>query len=201
MRNEVSGVKRCSWGERAPEQLIRYHDEEWGVPVHEDNLLFEMLCLGAFQAGLSFTIVLRKREALRKRFHGFDINACAVMADHELEKALTDAGIIRNRKKVLAVRGNARAALEIMKQTGSLDRCLWEFVGGSTIINRYRTISELPATSPESDVMSRELKKRGFTFVGSTICYAFMQAVGMFNDHTVDCFRYEELGGQEPFNV
>jgi DNA-3-methyladenine glycosylase I len=188
--------KRCFWGESPPDFLVRYHDEEWGVPVHDDNLLFEMLCLGAFQAGLSFTIVLRKRGALRGRFHDFNIEACACMPDDELEDALTDAGIIRNRKKIYAVRGNARAAMEVTGSCGSLDKCLWGFVDGSTRINSYRQFSDLPATSPDSDTMSRELKKRGFTFVGSTICYAFMQAVGMVNDHTVDCFRYGELGGE-----
>lgn len=190
-------MKRCSWGDSVPDVLIRYHDEEWGVPVHEDNSLFEMLCLGAFQAGLSFTIVLRKREALRKRFHGFDIKSCAGMTDDELEKALTDAGIIRNRKKVYTVRGNARAALGIIERSGSLDRYLWDLVGGSPIINRYLTVSDLPTTSRESDMMSRELRRQGFRFVGSTICYAFMQAVGMVNDHTVDCFRYDEVKGED----
>jgi DNA-3-methyladenine glycosylase I len=190
--------KRCFWGANLPEVLIRYHDEEWGVPLHDDNLLFEMLCLGAFQAGLSFMIVLRKRGALRKRFHGFNIETCARMQDFELEDALTDPEIIRNRNKVYAIRYNARAALKIIKEFGSLEGFLWDFVGGRTIINGYRTLSDLPTVSRESDVMSRELKKLGFTFVGSTICYAFMQAVGMVNDHTVDCFRYAELGGKEP---
>jgi DNA-3-methyladenine glycosylase I len=188
-------MNRCFWGEKVQDFLIQYHDEEWGVPVHEDNILFEMLCLGAFQAGLSFAVVLRKREALRGRFHGFDIRSCADMTDGELEGALTDAGIIRNRKKVYSVRDNARAALGAIYRHGSLDRYLWQFVGGKTIINRFHTVSDLPATSPESDAMSRELKRQGFTFAGSTICYAFMQAVGMVNDHTVDCFRYKELGG------
>jgi len=182
-----------------PDILVRYHDEEWGVPVHEDNLLFEMLCLGAFQAGLSFTVVLRKRQALRRRFHGFDIRTCAGMADAELEKALTDTGIIRNRKKVFAVRQNARAALEIVEKHGSLERRLWSLIGGRPIINRYRTVLDLPSTSPESELLCRELKLRGFTFIGSTICYAFMQAVGMVNDHTVDCFRYDKVKGEEGF--
>ena len=188
--------KRCTWAENLPDFMIRYHDEEWGVPIHRDDLLFEMLCLGAFQAGLSFMIVLRKRDALRRRFHRFDIKICAGMPDTELEKALADKEIIRNRNKVYAVSHNARLALEIIGRFGSLDRYLWDFVGGKTIVNGYRTISDLPATSPESDEMSHVLKKQGFKFTGSTICYAFMQAAGMVNDHTVDCFRYGELGGK-----
>lgn len=190
--------KRCFWGKTLPDFLIRYHDEEWGAPLHDDRLLFEMLCLGVFQAGLSFLVVLRKREALRRRFHGFNVDACAGMPDAELGDALTDPGIIRNRKKVYAVRGNALASIDVIREFGSLERFLWDLVGGRTIINKHRTLSDLPTATPESDAMSRELKKRGFTFVGTTICYAFMQAVGMVNDHMVDCFRYEELGGKKP---
>ncbi len=185
---------RCAWAGKAGPEMIAYHDTEWGVPVHDDRLLFEMLCLGGAQAGLSWATVLRKRAGYRALFHGFDMVKCARMTDATLEKILGDPSIIRNRLKVYSVRKNARASLEIMKEWGSLSAYLWSFTGGKPVVNRFRSVDELPATSPVSDAMAGDLKKRGFTFTGSTICYAFMQGVGMVNDHETGCFRHRELG-------
>ncbi|UCF87846.1 MAG: DNA-3-methyladenine glycosylase I [bacterium] len=184
---------RCSWPEGLSDEMIVYHDREWGVPVLDDRKLFEMFTLGGAQAGLSWEIVYRKREGYRKLFYNFDIEKCSRMSDSRLEKILTDPSVIRNRLKVHSVRRNARAALKVIKEFGSFSEYLWGFVGGRPIVNQRRSIRDLPPTSPESDAMSRDMKKRGFTFAGSTICYAFMQGVGMVNDHEVECFRHKEL--------
>lgn len=184
---------RCSWPEGLSDEMIVYHDREWGVPVLDDRKLFEMFTLGGAQAGLSWEIVYRKREGYRKLFYNFDIEKCSRMSDSRLEKILTDPSVIRNRLKVHSVRRNARAALKVIKEFGSFSEYLWGFVGGRPIVNQRRSIRDLPPTSPESDAMSRDMKKRGFTFAGSTICYAFMQGVGMVNDHEVKCFRHKEL--------
>jgi DNA-3-methyladenine glycosylase I len=177
--------------------MIAYHDEEWGVPVREDRKLFEMFSLGGAQAGLSWAIVYRKRTGYRRLFHNFDIGTCARMSDASLENILTDPSIIRNRLKVFSVRKNAVAALEVIDELGSFADYLWGFVHGQPVVNRYQSIHDLPATSPESDAMSKDMKKRGFTFSGSTICYAFMQGVGMVNDHEVGCWRWQECQNLE----
>ena len=185
-------MKRCDWL-TDDVAYIKYHDTEWGVPVHDDNKLFEMLILEGSQAGLSWLTVLRKRENYREAYEGFDRAKIARWDQEKIESLLKNPGIIRNRLKVEAARTNARACLQVVKEFGTFDAYIWSFVGGSPIRNSWKNLQEIPATSPESDTMSRELKKRGFKFVGSTICYAFMQAVGMVNDHTVDCFRYKIL--------
>ncbi|XHC26619.1 MAG: DNA-3-methyladenine glycosylase I [Phycisphaerales bacterium] len=182
------GVSRCAWC-TDDDIYRRYHDEEWGVAVRDDQRLFGMLQLEGAQAGLSWITVLNKRARYEHVFHGFDIERCAAMTDRQLERLLEDPGIIRNRLKVYGVRKNAKAALRLMEREGSLSEYLWSFVGGAPIINRPATIARVPTTTAESDAMSNALKKAGFTFVGSTICYAFMQAVGMVNDHTAGCFR------------
>jgi DNA-3-methyladenine glycosylase I len=174
-----------------------YHDAEWGVPHHDDRALFELLTLEGAQAGLSWRTILARREQYQTAYHGFEIARVARMRDATLEKLLTASGIIRNRLKVYAVRENARVALEVIAEHGSLDAYLWSFVGGTPLVNRWRESNEVPATTPLSDRMSKALAKRGFRFVGSTICYAFMQATGMVNDHLISCFRYEELGNAE----
>lgn len=174
--------------------MIRYHDTEWGVPLHDDRKLFEFLVLDAFQAGLSWAIVLKKREGFRKAFSDFDPRKVAKYDRRKVRTLLADAGIIRNRMKVEATIANARAFLEVQREFGSFDRYIWQFTGGTTKKNRWRALSQLPASSPESDAMSKDLKARGFRFVGSTICYAFMQAAGMVNDHLVSCYRHQELG-------
>jgi DNA-3-methyladenine glycosylase I len=183
--------KRCAWaGAGANDRMRAYHDEEWGVPLHDDRRLFEFLCLEGAQAGLSWRTVLDKRDNYRRAFHDFDIAACAELADAQLASLLADPGLIRNRLKIASVRGNARAALEAIGQAGSLDAFLWQFVGGTPVRNAWRSSAEVPATTPASDRMSRELRRRGFRFVGSTICYAFMQATGMVDDHLASCFRH-----------
>ena len=184
--------ERCSWPEGTSDEMIAYHDEEWGVPVRGDQKLFEMFSLGGAQAGLSWAIVYRKRAGYRKLFHNFDIKKCSRMTNAYLEKILTDPSIIRNRLKVFSVRKNALAALSVTDEFGSYSEYLWSFVGGQPIVNQYKHIKDLPATSSESDTMSKDMKKRGFTFAGSTICYAFMQGVGMVNDHEVGCWRHKE---------
>lgn len=185
-------MKRCDWGTSDP-LMLAYHDEEWGVPVHDDRKLFEFLVLDAFQAGLSWAIILKKRESFRKAFRNFDPARVARFTDKDIACLLADPGIIRNRLKVAAAVTNAKRFLEIQKEFGSFDAYIWRFVGGRTIRNKCRTIKDIPATSSESDAMSQDLKSRGFKFVGSTICYAFMQAAGMVNDHTVDCFRSKTI--------
>jgi DNA-3-methyladenine glycosylase I len=177
--------------------MISYHDEEWGVPVRDDRKLFEFLVLEGAQAGLSWRTVLRKREGYRRAFQGFDPERVARYVDTDVARLLSDAGIIRNRAKVESAVSNARVVVDLQAEFGSFDAYLRRFSGGNPIVNRFRTLSELPSTSPESDAMSRDMVKRGFRFVGPTICYAFMQAVGMVNDHLVHCFRYGALAGSE----
>lgn len=183
---------RCAWSTNDP-QMIEYHDTEWGVPVHDDRKLFEFLVLDAFQAGVSWSIVLHKRENFRKAFHNFDYTRIAKYTARDVRRLLGDAGIIRNRLKIAATINNAQRFIEVQKEFGSFDEYIWQFVGGKPIVNKWKTLKQIPATSPESDAMSRDLKARGFKFVGSTICYAFMQAAGLVNDHTVDCFRYKQV--------
>ena len=173
--------------------MTEYHDKEWGAPLHDDRKLFEFMVLDAFQAGLSWSTVLRKRENFRKAFDNFDVNKIVKYDSKKIEKLLKDEGIIRNRLKIAATINNAMAFKKIQKEFGSFDSYIWQFVKGKPIINKHKTIRAIPASSKESDRMSLELKKRGFKFVGTTICYAFMQAAGMVNDHTVDCFRYKKV--------
>jgi len=182
--------RRCSWAENTTDTMRAYHDTEWGVPLHDDRALFEFICLEGAQAGLSWRTVLDKRENYRRAFAGFDIERCARLTDRRIEILLTDAGLIRNRMKITSVRDNARAALAAIEEFGSLDAFIWSFVDGKPIRNAWRVAKNVPATTAVSDRMSKVLAKRGFRFVGSTICYAFMQATGMVNDHLVDCFRY-----------
>ena len=187
----VSNSTVCAWALGSASEL-HYHDTEWGMPLHDDRGLFEFLCLEGAQAGLSWRTVLNKRERYREVFHGFDIVKCSLITDPRIEKLLLDPGIIRNRLKVTSVRDNARAALAAIDEFGSLDALLWSFVDGKPIQSRRRAMADVPATTAISDNMSKQLKKRGFRFVGSTICYALMQATGMVNDHLVTCPRYLE---------
>jgi DNA-3-methyladenine glycosylase I len=173
--------------------MLRYHDEEWGVPSHDDRHLFEMLILEGAQAGLSWSTILNKRENYRRAFDGFDFEKVARYGEADVARLLGDAGIVRNRMKIEATVGNAKALLAVREEAGSFDAYTWRFVDGKPKRNAFRSMGELPASTPESDVMSKDLKKRGFRFVGSTICYAFMQAVGMVNDHEVGCFRYSAV--------
>jgi DNA-3-methyladenine glycosylase I len=175
--------------------MIEYHDKEWGVAVHDDQLLFEFLVLEGAQAGLSWSTILKKRESYRAAFDDFDIEKVADYGEDKIGQLLQDPGIIRNRLKIRSTISNARAVLAIRKEFGSFDSYIWRFVGDRTIRNSWRESKEIPARTPEAEAMSKDLKKRGFTFVGPTICYAFMQAVGMVNDHITNCFRYQELGG------
>ena len=186
-------VSRCEWCTAHP-LYVRYHDEEWGVPEHDEERLFEKLILDGAQAGLSWLTILKKREGYRRAFDGFDANQIAHYSKAKIASLLADPGIVRNRLKINAAVTNARAYLKLHAEVGSFDHFLWQFVGGRTRQNRWKVLSEIPAHTPESDAMSQALKRRGFKFVGSTICYAFMQAVGMVNDHVVDCFRYEQVG-------
>jgi DNA-3-methyladenine glycosylase I len=184
-------MTRCGWA--STEEMIRYHDQEWGVPVHDDRLLFEFLLLEGAQAGLSWSTILRKRENYRKAFHNFDARKIARYDEAKCSSLLLDEGIVRNRLKIAAAVANAKAFLAVQKEHGSFDSYIWQFTGGKTMRNRRESMSDVPAKSPESDMMSKDLAKRGFKFVGSTICYAFMQATGMVNDHVVTCYRYKEL--------
>ncbi len=184
--------KRCPWADAGNELYVRYHDEEWGVAVHDDRVQFEFLMLESAQAGLSWAVVLNKREGYRKAFAQFDAEKVARFTDKRIEKLLENPAIVRNRLKVKAAVTNAQAFLQVQEEFGTFDEYLWGFVDGEPIQNRWRTIKQVPATSPESDALSKDLKGRGFKFVGSTIVYAHMQAVGMVNDHLVSCFRYEE---------
>jgi len=177
--------------------MLAYHDREWGVPHRDDVALFEMLTLEGAQAGLSWRTILARREQYHRAFHGFDIARVAAMRDPSLEKLLTSSGIIRNRLKIWSVRDNARTALDVINEHGSLSAYLWSFVDGKPLVNRWTTSKEVPAKTDLSDRMSKALAKRGFRFVGSTICYAFMQATGMVNDHLVSCFRHKESGHAE----
>ncbi len=183
---------RCAWA--AAPLLAEYHDREWGVPVHDDRTLFEFLILEGAQAGLNWLTILRKRESYRQAFAGFDPEKVARFSAAEQARLLENPGIIRNRLKVAAAVGNAQAALAAQQEFGSLDAYLWRFVDGKPIRNAWKSLAEIPATTKESERMSKELKRRGFRFVGSTICYAFMQAVGMVNDHETGCFRYDACG-------
>ena len=182
--------KRCEWADSKNPLMVTYNDKEWGKPVKNGRKLFEFLILEGAQAGLSWETILNRRENYRKIFKQFDPEKLAQLTDRQLENILKDPGIIRNRLKVYSVRINARAYLEVRKEFGTFSKYLWSFVGGKPIRNNWKKLSEIPANSPESDAMCKDLKKRGFKFVGSTICYAFMQATGMVNDHSVDCFRY-----------
>jgi len=173
--------------------MIAYHDEEWGVPLHDDPKLFEFLILEGMQAGLSWSTVLHKRENFRKAFHNFEAAKVARYGQRQIQRLLADPGIIRNRLKIQSAINNAQRFLEVQKAFGSFDAYIWEFVGGKPIQHRFKSLSDMPATSPESDVLSKDLKQRGFKFVGSTIMYAHMQATGMVNDHTVNCFRYKQV--------
>ncbi len=184
--------KRCAWSEKGSSALyIDYHDKEWGVPVHDDRTHFEFLVLEGAQAGLSWSTILNKREAYRKAFAGFDPPKVARFTDKKIRKLLENPGIVRNRLKVQSAVRNARAFLEVQKEFGSFDAYVWPFVGGKPQVNRRRGMSDIPARTPRSDALSEDLKRRGFNFVGSTIIYAHMQAVGMVNDHVVSCFRYQ----------
>lgn len=185
-------MNRCVWPGNDP-LYIAYHDTEWGVPLHDDRRLFEFLVLEGAQAGLSWITILRKRENYRKAFDQFDAEKVARYTPKKIEKLLQNPGIVRNRLKVAAAVTNARAFLDVQEEFGSFDAYSWRFVDGKPIQNRWKAIKQLPAKTPESDAFSKDLKKRGFTFVGSTIIYAHMQACGMVNDHTVDCFRHKEL--------
>ena len=180
---------RCAWAE-STSAFHEYHDREWGVPLHDDPRLFEMLILEGAQAGLSWRTILLRRENYRRAFAGFDPRVVARFTVARTRRLLADKGIIRNRLKIEGTVKNARAFLEIQKEFGSFNSYIWNFVGGKPLAHDWNTSKQIPSSSPESDAMSKDLKKRGFTFVGSTICYAFMQAVGMVNDHAVDCFRY-----------
>jgi DNA-3-methyladenine glycosylase I len=185
--------KRCSWAGDDP-AMRAYHDSEWGVPLHDDTRLFEFLVLEGAQAGLSWSTVLNKRAAYRKAFHGFDITRVARMSDAALDKLLLNPALIRNRLKIYSARRNAQAALKVIDETGSLDAYLWSFVDGKPITNRWRGRGDVPARTALSDKLSKDLQKRVFNFVGSTIIYAHMQATGMVNDHFTECFRYRQVG-------
>src|SRR5450755_2212571 len=188
MKAPDKDVVRCAWASN--ELSIPYHDREWGVPQHDDRVLFEFLILEGAQAGLSWDTILRKRENYRAAFDGFDAKKIARYDHRKTQRLLRDAGIVRNRLKVASAIRNAKAFLAVQKEFGSFDAYLWQFVGGKPLVNTRRVAEKLPARTSESDAMSKDLKKRGFNFVGSTICYAFMQATGMVNDHAVECFRY-----------
>ena len=187
----ASGNRRCEWA--ASDLMARYHDREWGVPVHNDRRLFELLLLEGAQAGLSWETVLKKRPAYRKAFDNFDAKKIARYTSGKAKQLLANPGIIRNRLKIKAATQNAMAFLAVQQEFGTFDRYIWQFVGGKPIRHSRRSLKQLPTRTAESDAMSRDLKQRGFTFVGSTICYAFMQAVGMVNDHTVTCFRHRKV--------
>ncbi|GMV99524.1 MAG: DNA-3-methyladenine glycosylase I [Candidatus Hydrogenedentota bacterium] len=184
-------VSRCEWPKS--ELDILYHDTEWGVPVHDDTRLFEAFTLGGAQAGLSWSTILKRREGYREAFHRFDIAKVARMGPKDVERLMLDTRIIRNRLKIESTLTNARAAIKVIESHGSLDQYLWSFVEGRPIVNQWKSLSELPPTSPASDAMSKDMKAKGFRFVGSTICYATMQGIGMINDHVTSCFRYKEL--------
>jgi DNA-3-methyladenine glycosylase I len=187
----LSPVTRCSWPQT--ELDINYHDTEWGVPVHDDHRLFELLTLEGAQAGLSWSTVLKKRSNYRRAFADFDPARVARFTDKRVERLLKDPGIVRHRQKLESTVSNAKAFLDVQKEFGSFDRYIWQFVGGAPRTEKRRSLGDVPARTPESDALSKDLKRRGFSFVGSTICYAFMQAVGMVNDHAVSCFRHDEV--------
>ncbi|MGH9311858.1 MAG: DNA-3-methyladenine glycosylase I [Vicinamibacterales bacterium] len=192
MPSLTTNIHRCQWAGADPLYLA-YHDREWGVPLHDDRRLFEMLVLEGAQAGLSWITILRKREAYRRAFDRFDPRKIARYDGRKVRSLLADEGIVRNRLKIESAVKNARAFLQVCDEVGGFDTYIWQFVGGSPKRNAWQSLKEIPARTVESDAMTRDLRKRGFTFVGSTICYAFMQATGMVNDHVVDCFRYREV--------
>jgi len=184
--------KRCAWSDSS--DIYRdYHDNEWGVPIYDDQLLFEAIILDGFQAGLSWITILKKRENFRTAFDNFNASKIAKYDENKIQQLIEDKGIIRNKLKINAAVSNAQTFLRLQKEHGTFSVYIWQFVGGKPMINKWNAMSDLPATSKESDVMSEAMKEEGFKFVGSTICYAFMQAVGMINDHMVDCFRYQEV--------
>ena len=185
-------LKRCAWA-FASQQYTNYHDNEWGVPAHDDRKLFEMLILEGVQAGLSWSLILKKRAGYIQAFDGFDASKIARYDDRKVQELLANSEIVRNKLKISAAIQNARAFLQVQSHFGSFDVFLWQFVDGQPIQNAWRTMQDIPAKTRESDAMSKELKRHGFTFVGSTICYAFMQAVGMVNDHVMECFRWQEV--------
>lgn len=187
--------KRCQWAPLDQPLYLAYHDEEWGAPVHDDVRLFEMLTLEGAQAGLSWSTILNKREGYRRAFAGFEPAKVARFTPREVDRLLQDPGIVRNRMKVESAVSNAARVVELQRDEGSLDAYLWSFVGGEPIVGRFRELGDIPAETAESTAMSRDLKKRGFRFVGPTVCYAFMQACGLVQDHVTSCFRYAELGG------
>jgi DNA-3-methyladenine glycosylase I len=190
-RRFAAELRRCPWAKG--EQYIEYHDTEWGVPVHDDRLLFEFLILEGAQAGLSWETILKKRQNYREAFDQFDPTVIAKYGKREQQRLLGNAGIVRNRLKIAAAIQNAQAFLDVQKEFGTFDKYIWSFVGGRPRQNALKSMRDLPARTPESDALSKDLKRRGFKFVGSTICYAFMQAVGMVNDHLVECFRHAQL--------
>ncbi|MCB0505260.1 MAG: DNA-3-methyladenine glycosylase I [Cyclobacteriaceae bacterium] len=186
-------TKRCQWCENSFEDYVKYHDEEWGAPVHDDQRHYEFLVLEGAQAGLSWSTIIKKREGYRKAFANFDYKKVALFDETKIEELLQDPGIIRNRLKVKSAVTNAQRFLEVQKEFGSFDAYIWQFVGGKPIVNKWKKMGEVPASTKESDALSQDLKKRGFKFVGTTIIYAHMQACGLVNDHTTDCFRYKEV--------
>jgi DNA-3-methyladenine glycosylase I len=188
-----AATTRCGWVPDADPAYVAYHDEEWGVPSHDDRHLFEMLVLEGAQAGLSWSTILRKREGYRTAFAGFDAERVARFGDRDVERLLGDPGIVRNRLKVESAVANARAVLAVREELGSLDPYLWTFIGGRPRRNRFRALSDIPAETEESKAMSKDLKRRGFRYVGPTVCYAFMKATGMVNDHVVACYREAEV--------
>ncbi len=192
LKTEEMNKKRCSWSGNDP-LYMSYHDEEWGVPVYDDEKLFEFLILETFQAGLSWITVLRKRENFRKAFDNFDYQKIARYGDNKFDELINDAGIIRNKLKIKATISNALSFMEIQREFGSFSKYIWGFVDHKPINNKWKSLNEIPATTELSDKLSKDLKKRGFKFVGSTVIYAHMQATGMVNDHVIDCFRYNEL--------
>tara|TARA_Y100000310_G_scaffold344346_2_gene456628 strand:- start:27289 stop:27852 length:564 start_codon:yes stop_codon:yes gene_type:complete len=183
---------RCSWVGSLP-LMVEYHDTEWGVPVRDDLKLFEFLVLDSFQAGLSWEITLKKREGFKKAFHNFNPKKIVKFTSKDVERLMLDASIIRNRLKIESTISNAQAFFDIVKEFGSFNKYIWQFTKHSTIKNKFKSMKQIPSTSKESDAMSKDMKKRGFRFVGSTICYAFMQGAGLVNDHTTDCFRYKQI--------
>jgi DNA-3-methyladenine glycosylase I len=189
----MNELRRCGWAGTDP-RMIAYHDQEWGVPVHDERLLFEFLTLEGAQAGLSWSTILNKRDAYREAFAGFDPAKVARFDKRRIERLLGNEGIVRNRLKVESTVTNARAFLELQREPGGFDRFVWGFVGGSPKVNRWRSLPKVPASTRQSDALSVALKQRGFRFIGSTICYAFMQATGLVNDHLVSCERYEQVG-------
>jgi DNA-3-methyladenine glycosylase I len=191
----MDNKKRCQWVPLDNPLYVKYHDEEWGVPIHDDRLLFEFLVLEGMQAGLSWLTILRKRENFRTAFDHFNPREIALYNEKKIEELMQNGGIIRNRLKIVSAVQNAKAFLDVQAEFGSFDSFIWQFVEGKPIINQWKTLKEIPAKTTLSDTISKELKKRGFRFVGSTIIYAHMQATGMVNDHTIDCFRYKEING------